>query len=148
MPEYSRGSRRIALITTIAVLCLAAASVVADETGRNEQAIADVEAGNVKTARASWWGFHPEDATSSLQAALDSRAIRVVVERMNGPWIVTPIRLPSDKEIIFELGAVVEATRSLCPLDQSLHARRARGTGADEGALVHQRERRHGPAAV
>lgn len=78
---------------------------------RNAQAIADVAAGRVATARASWWGFHPDDATKALQAALRSRAKKVVVERMGRPWIVTPIQLPSDKEILFEPGVVVEAKR-------------------------------------
>lgn len=78
---------------------------------RNEKAIADVEAGRIETAKASWWGFDSTDATKALQAALRCRAKRVVVEDMGRPWIVTTIRLPSDKEIVFESGAVVEAKR-------------------------------------
>ncbi len=77
----------------------------------NQQAIAEVQAGKTDTARASWWGFDPVDATGCLQAALDSRAKRVVVENMGRPWIVTSVRLASNKDIFFEAGAVVEAKR-------------------------------------
>jgi hypothetical protein len=35
---------------------------------RNKIAIAEVEAGRVKTASASWWGFDPVDTTKSMQA--------------------------------------------------------------------------------
>jgi hypothetical protein len=78
---------------------------------RNKNAIADVEVGRVETARASWWGFDPADATQSMQAAMDCRAKRIVVEDMGQPWIVTTIQLPSAKEIVFESGVVVEAKR-------------------------------------
>ena len=89
-----------------------AVSLMADDSKpRNEKAIADVAAGRVETAQASWWGFDPQDATNSLQAALNCRAKRVVVEHMGQPWIVKTIRLPSNKEIVFEPGVVVEAKR-------------------------------------
>ncbi len=89
------------------------ASVVksAAPTPVNEQAISEVQAGQRKTVRAAWWGFDPKDATKALQSALRSRAKRVVVERMKSPWIVTTIQLPSDKEIVFEQGVVIEAKR-------------------------------------
>ena len=82
-----------------------------EKVPRNDSAIDDVEAGRVETALASWWGFDPEDATKSMQSAMGSRAGRIVVDNMGRPWIVTTIELPSDKEIIFEPGVVVEAKR-------------------------------------
>ena len=91
---------------------LAAQRAVADDGAPpDKEAIANVEAGRVETARASWWGFDPADATQSLQAAVNSPAIRVIVVNMGRPWIVTTIRLPSDKEIVFEPGVVIEAKR-------------------------------------
>ncbi len=84
---------------------------VAAELPRNEQAIADVEAGRVDTARALWWGFSEQDATKALQDAINSRARRVVIDNPGGPWIVTPLQLSGDKEIIFENGVVIEAKR-------------------------------------
>ena len=75
----------------------------------DEQAIAEVEAGGVDTAHAVWWGFDREDATKALQAALNSRARRVIVDHPGHPWVVTPLTLRGDKEIIFQSGVVVEA---------------------------------------
>ncbi|MBN1854935.1 MAG: right-handed parallel beta-helix repeat-containing protein [Pirellulales bacterium] len=102
----------LVLFIIVAFFGLAATNVMlAEDRPRNEKAIADVEAGRVETARASWWGFNPSDATKALQSALNCRAKRVVVECMDRPWIVTTIQLPSDKEIVFEPGVVVEAKR-------------------------------------
>lgn len=95
------------LLTWITTVGYAAEAVPPDE-----QAIRDVEAERTETARASWWGFDPKDATQALQAALNCAAERVVVDKMKGPWIVArTVNLPSDKEIVFEPGVVVEAKR-------------------------------------
>lgn len=59
--------------------------------------------------RAAAFGFDPEDATRALQAAVASGAKKVVVENTGRPWVVTPIRLGSDQEIVFEKGVVVQA---------------------------------------
>jgi len=77
----------------------------------DEQSIAKVKAGELTEAKASWWGFDPVDSTKALQAAIDSGARRVVVEDMGTPWIVTPINLASDQEVVFEQGVVVEAKK-------------------------------------
>jgi len=60
-------------------------------------------------ARASEWGFDPEDSTESLQAAIDSGERRLLVDNVGQPWIVGPITLTSDQEIIFESGVEVIA---------------------------------------
>ena len=97
----------LVVLLGLPLACTSAAEVVPP----NAKAIADVEAGRTETAKASWWGFDPADSTKALQAAFNSRGKRIVVEDMGKPWIVTTIRLPSDKEIIFESGVVVEAKR-------------------------------------
>lgn len=74
-------------------------------------AIAKVKAGEITEAKASWWGFDAADSTDALQAAVDSGAKRVIVENMGRPWIVRPITLASDQEILFEKGTVVEAKK-------------------------------------
>lgn len=74
-----------------------------------QQAIAEVAAGRLKTARADWWGFQPDDSTQALQSAIDSGAPRVVVPYVARPWIVRPITLRSNLELIFEPGAIVLA---------------------------------------
>lgn len=85
--------------------------LAARSSARNDEAIAEVKSGKRTEARAAWWGFDPADATAALQAAIDSGARRVVVEKLDGPWIVHPIRLASDQEIVFEKDVVVQAKR-------------------------------------
>ena len=97
----------LAALLGLPLACTSATEIVPP----NAKAIADVQAGRTETAKASWWGFDPADSTKALQAAFNSRGKRIVIEDMGKPWIVTTIRLPSDKEIIFESGVVVEAKR-------------------------------------
>ena len=106
-------SHLIRTLHSMALLALLwnTSAVSSAEVARNEKAIADVEAGRLETAKASWWGFDISDSTAALQAALNSRGKKVVVENMGHPWAVKTIRLPSDKEIVFEAGVVVEAKR-------------------------------------
>ncbi|MGM0489879.1 MAG: hypothetical protein ACQESR_24380, partial [Planctomycetota bacterium] len=115
MSDSNSVSRQTACSTVLVVVLLAWIAAVgnaAEVVPPNEEAISHVQAGRTETARASWWGFDPEDATKALRAALNSAAKQVVVEKMHRPWIVaTTIRLPSDKEIVFEPGVVVEAKR-------------------------------------
>ncbi|NLO06873.1 MAG: right-handed parallel beta-helix repeat-containing protein [candidate division WS1 bacterium] len=77
----------------------------------NQEMIDQVAAGEIAEARASWWGFNPEDSTEALQAAINSGAAKLIVEDMGSPWIVTPIKLASDQEIIFEEGCEILAKR-------------------------------------
>ena len=58
-------------------------------------------------AVASRWGFEAEDSTACLQAALDSGARTVRVDNAGSDWIVGPIAVPSDIEIVFADGVVV-----------------------------------------
>jgi Trehalose utilisation/Right handed beta helix region len=65
-----------------------------------------------KTVRASDFGFNAEDSTVALQAAIDSGAPRVIVDRQKSPWIVgKTIRLRGNQEIVFEKGTVVLAKK-------------------------------------
>lgn len=73
--------------------------------------VAKVARGELKEARASWWGFDKADATKFLQAAIDSRVPRLVIDRMEEPWSVLPLNGVSNQELFFEKGAVVQAKR-------------------------------------
>jgi len=77
----------------------------------NQEMIDRVAAGEISEARASWWGFDPEDSTEALQAAIDSGAPKLIVENMGEPWVVRPITLASNQEIVFEDGCEVLAKR-------------------------------------
>jgi hypothetical protein len=97
------------LLATFGSLFSLAAVLSAAEPRVNQPAIDDVLAGRSKVARAAWWGFQANDSTHALQAAIDSGARRVIVEKMDGPWIVEPIKLAGNQELIFEKGVVVLA---------------------------------------
>ena len=67
--------------------------------------------GQKLVANAAWWGFDEEDSTQYVQAAIDSGAPRVVIPYVGAPWIVRPITLRSNQEILFEPGVLVLAKR-------------------------------------
>lgn len=75
------------------------------------QAVREVLAGKRAVASAAWWGFDEEDATEALQAAILSGARRVIVPNMRRDWVVRPIRLASNLELILEEGVVIAAKR-------------------------------------
>ncbi len=75
----------------------------------NQQAIDAVAAGKCKVAQAAWWGFRAEEATAALQAAIDSRAEKVIVEKMSGPWFVVLFRLRDNLAIEVRPGVEVLA---------------------------------------
>jgi hypothetical protein len=79
---------------------------------RDAQAVADATAvGRPASVNAAWWGFDPADSTAALQSAIDSRAARVLVPDMGSPWIIRPVRLSGDQEIVLEDGVVIEAKK-------------------------------------
>lgn len=91
------------------VLPLAAAPPAGEPT-KLSQKIAEVEAGTLKTARASWWGFDQEDATDCLQAAIDSKVPTLIVDNPGSDWVISrPLTLVSHQRIVFSDGVVVRA---------------------------------------
>lgn len=96
------------------VLFATARLAAADLPGNvaSPQAVAEVKAGKLTTANAAWWGFDPEDATAPLQAAIESGAKRVIVPDMGSEWIVRPIRLAGNQELVLEKGVVIVAKRA------------------------------------
>ncbi len=73
------------------------------------QVVEDVRTGKRTTASAAWWGCEEEDHTAALQAAIRSGARRVIVPNIGRPWVIEPIQLESNQEIVFEKGVVIEA---------------------------------------
>jgi hypothetical protein len=104
--------RRVFVIGVIsAMLPGVAFEVQAAEAAKNEPAIREVQSGQRKVANAAWWGFQAEESTAALQAAIDSGAEKVIVEKMPSPWIVNKIQLASNQELYFEPGVVVQAKK-------------------------------------
>ena len=61
--------------------------------------------------KASTFGWNATNATKCLQAAFDSGAAKVVVDRQSGDWIVEPVFLRSNQEVVVEDGVVVRALK-------------------------------------
>jgi hypothetical protein len=68
-------------------------------------------AGELGEARASWWGFDAAESTAALQAAIDSRVPRLIVDDMGAPWVTDRLTCVSDQEIVFEPGVEVLAKK-------------------------------------
>lgn len=65
-----------------------------------------------KTVHAKDYGWNATDATACLQKALDDKADIVIVDKMESPWLVTGVKVPSNKTVIFEKGVRVHATEA------------------------------------
>jgi hypothetical protein len=100
----------IAFIISYTVIIIFITNVMSQtDSTFNKEAIEEVMNGIRTTANASWWGFNEEDSTHALQEAILSKAKKIIVPNMGKPWVVEPIFLESDKEIIFEKGVIVAA---------------------------------------
>ena len=60
---------------------------------------------------ASDCGFNATDSTEFLQAAINSGASTVVIDKKDTPWYLLPITLVSDQTLLFKDGVVVRAKR-------------------------------------
>ena len=108
-PVHRRGVPTVT-VPTRALISLLAAWLPA-HAQVNQPAIDDVAAGKLTEAKASWWGFDPEDATDCLQAAINSGVPKLTVDNLGKPWIVRPMQLASNQEIVFETGVEVLAKK-------------------------------------
>lgn len=61
------------------------------------------------TVVASSFGWNPTNATACLQAAFDSGAKKIIVDRQSSEWLVKTVCVRSDTEIVFGDGVVVRA---------------------------------------
>jgi hypothetical protein len=96
----------------LAAACFATTSIAGPtDHARNPQAVAEVLSGKRTTANAAWWGFNEEDATDALQSAIRSGAKRVIVPNLGKDWMVRPLQLAGDQELMLEAGVVVTAMR-------------------------------------
>jgi hypothetical protein len=62
-----------------------------------------------KSVKVSSFGFDSADSTRFLQAALDSGAKKIIVDKQATPWVTNPLFGRSNTEIIFEDGAEILA---------------------------------------
>jgi len=73
--------------------------------------VAKVASGEIREARASWWGFDEVDSTACLQGAIDSGVSKLIIDKMSSPWVVMPLKAASNQHIVFEKGTVLLAKR-------------------------------------
>ena len=94
-----------AAFATLAAICGTVGTVAAFavETEKTAQAAAS------ERVVASAFGFDAADSTAFLQAAIDSGARTVVVDKQAGPWVTTPLTLRSDLELVLEEGVEIVA---------------------------------------
>ncbi len=95
----------------VPLLLLAPIAWPSTPNSADPSAVTEVLAGKRTTANAAWWGFNEEDSTDALQAAIRSGARRVIIPNMTRDWIVRPIALASNQEILLEPGTVISAKR-------------------------------------
>ena len=106
---------RQAILAFLGIVCLVAGSVgvpahaAPPPNAPNPAAVAEALARTRPEANAAWWGFDAADATDAIQGAIDSGVGRVVVPFMGEPWIIRPVRMRGDLELVFEPGVVVLA---------------------------------------
>lgn len=104
------------------------------------------ESGRPETANAADWKPDAEDATDALQSAIDSGARIVRVPDIGHPWVVRPIILRSDLELVFENGVEILAKKGAFrgKLDSLFTARDARNLVLrGEGNVVLRMNKRH-----
>ncbi len=94
------------------MLIFAFALTVCSVFAASPEKIAQLKAGKTDTAYVSWWGFHPDDSTEFLQAALDSGAKKVIVDYTGQDWIAgKTLLLASDQEVVIADKVVVKAKK-------------------------------------
>ena len=94
------------------MLVFAVGLTVCSVFAASPEKIARLKAGKTDTAYVSWWGFHPDDSTEFLQAALDSGAKKVIVDYTGQDWIAgKTLLLASDQEVVIADKVVVKAKK-------------------------------------
>jgi len=78
---------------------------------KNPDAVQRVLSGKETVANAAWWGFDENDSTHAIQGAISSGAAKVIIPYVGKEWVVQPIMLAGNQEIIFEPGVVVAAKK-------------------------------------
>ena len=113
MMLFQKMSQTFVFALMVLIVCAPFAALAEPFPGNapNPDAVKEVLSGKRTVANAAWWGFDEEDATEYLQAAISSKARTVVVPYMGDDWVVKPITLVSNQEIVFEPGVVVCAKK-------------------------------------
>lgn len=107
-----RKKRAVALwlgaVATLTATC-GTLGTLADEAGKEERTVRTASVERPERVVASAFGFDAADSTAALQAAIDSGARTVVVDKQSGPWVTTPLTLRGDLELVLAEGVEIVA---------------------------------------
>lgn len=95
-------------LSFVFVLCFSAVSLA---QWAKPELVQEVLDGKRSEALASWWGFDAEDSTQFLQAAIDSGARKLIIDRQASDWITLPLKAASNQEIVLQDGVVLQAKK-------------------------------------
>lgn len=98
-----------ALLGSLLLSSSALSSDLLRSNAPNPEAVEAALASPDAVVNAAWWGFDKEDSTEAIQSAISSGARKVIVPYVGAPWIIRPITLAGDQEILFEPGVVILA---------------------------------------
>lgn len=90
---------------------IAYSSECAERQWAHPELVAKVESGELTEANVSWWGYDRNDSTKYLQAALDSKARKVTLDRQDAPWYTRPLLGRSNLELVVPEGVELCAKR-------------------------------------
>ncbi|MGI5832965.1 MAG: right-handed parallel beta-helix repeat-containing protein [Thermoguttaceae bacterium] len=99
------------LLGFLSILLLASGLCAEGIIPPDEAKLAALKNGQITEAKASWWGFNPEDSTVQFQAALNSGVKKLTIDKMSSDWVIRPVELRSNMEIFFDEGVRVAAKR-------------------------------------
>ena len=105
----------------------------------------NVVSGDLLEAKASWWGFDPKDSTRFLQAAINSKVPRLIIDLQASPWITGPLVLADNQEIVFEEGVELSAKAGLFhgrgdSLLTATNTKNLKLVGLGQGAVLRMRK--------
>lgn len=93
------------------VVCGVACGAPPETEWARPDLVAKVARGEIRDADVSWWGFDKDDSTAYIQAAFDSKASRITLDRQSGPWFARQLKGRSGMTLVIPEGAELCAKR-------------------------------------
>ena len=101
----------VSVAVALSGLAFAASEKGAEGQWARPDLVAKVASGEVCEAEVSWWGFDQKDSTRYIQAALDSKARKIVLDKRESAWITRPLVGRSNLTLVIPEGVELCAKR-------------------------------------
>ena len=101
----------VSVAVALSGLAFAASEKCAEGQWARPDLVAKVASGEVCEAEVSWWGFDQKDSTRYIQAALDSKARKIVLDKRESSWITRPLVGRSNLTLVIPEGVELCAKR-------------------------------------